>query len=229
MSVPSACPDDGCPVVTGLGAVSAIGIGSERMWRAVRRGASGARPVRAFDTTALRNHVGCEIEEDELGDCLPREWSDLPRATQLAAVAAREAIAHAGLAAPDVDAMYVGTTMGDLPSVEWEIEAGVQSPALAAVLRTHLARRAADALGVGAPAVTIATSCSAGNVALCRAVDLVRRGAASCVVAGQESWGTTGPRLEEGGVRSSSAGHSGSAGPLPLTHALPRDSSPPRG
>jgi 3-oxoacyl-(acyl-carrier-protein) synthase len=74
--------DDRLPVVTGLGAVSPVGVGAERFWRAVLAGESGARPVRSFDTAGMRNHVGCEVDDA----ALPAAGGEPTRAVRLASL-----------------------------------------------------------------------------------------------------------------------------------------------
>jgi 3-oxoacyl-[acyl-carrier-protein] synthase II len=99
-------------------------------------------------------------------------------------LAAGEALAHGGVGPHEIDAVCVGTTMGDLPEVEAGLAGDRWLEPAAAILSRGFAERIADALGVAAAADTIATSCSAGNLAICRARDLVRSGRASRVLAG---------------------------------------------
>ena len=178
--------DDRQPVVTGFGVVSAIGIGAEPFWRGVRGGRQAARPVQAFDTAHLRNRVGCEID-DALLPPPAAGRPPLPRASRLAVIAAGEALATAGLDAAAVEGLCVGTTMGDLPAVESSLAdlAGPESRALVQdALGSAFSSRIAEALGIAGPALTITTSCSAGNVAICRAADLIANGSRSVLLAG---------------------------------------------
>jgi 3-oxoacyl-[acyl-carrier-protein] synthase II len=179
-------PEAARAVVTGLGVVSSIGCGAEPFWRGVLAGRSGAKPIRSFDTSALRTHVGCEVDDEALGSALDGERAELPRTSRLALAAAAEALTAAGLHGEDVDALCVGTTMGDLPAVEDQLRSGHEhrEAARRSSLTADLGTRVARSLRTCGPAVTIATSCSAGNIAICRAVDLVRSGRAERVLAG---------------------------------------------
>lgn len=170
---------DRTPVVTGFGAISPIGASSEAFWRSLLQGASAERPVRSFDTTALRNHVGCEIDDALIRGA--RVPPDIPRGARLGAIAVQEALERSGLQPHDIGALCVGTTMGDLASVEGPPAASGDE---ARLLRTPFAARIAAATGITAPTWTVATSCAAGNTAICRAIDLVRSGRAQCVLAG---------------------------------------------
>jgi len=174
-------------VVTGFGVVSSIGVGAESFWQAVQEGRTSAGPVRSFNTTGLRNHVGCEIEESLLAGYEHAVPAGLPRATRLAATAAREALSSAGLEPEDVEGLCVGTTMGDLPAVESYLGAAGAAEsreAVSATLRSNFGERIAKAVGIEGPTLTIGTSCSAGNVAICRAADLIARGSSSRLLAG---------------------------------------------
>lgn len=179
--------DGSTPVITGLGAVSSIGIGAEVFWEAVQAGTSGARPVRSFDTEGLRNRIGCEVQEPLPDPPGNGNGDGMPRASRLAVAAAAETLVNAGLEADAIDALCVGTTMGELPDIESEL-AHLDDPASARasgrVLQVNFARRIAAALGVSGPALTVATSCSAGNIAIFRAADLIREGSAERVLAG---------------------------------------------
>lgn len=183
MSTPSSLPEHRRPVITGLGAVCSIGVGAEEFWRGVLEGRQGAREVRSFDVSGLRNRFGCEVDETALDGVAP----GAPRATRLGAVAVTEALAHSGLDPADVDGLCAGTTMADLPEVEdrlSEVDSEATVSAVAPLVEGNFAGRIAAAGGVAAPAITVATSCSAGNVAIFRAVDLIRTGQASVVLAG---------------------------------------------
>jgi len=181
-------PDETLPVVSGFGVVSSIGVGAQAFWAAVQSGATSARPVRAFPTDGLRNHVGCEIDDATL-----RGYESLPRASRLAAIAAGEALDRAGLAPEEIGGLCVGTTMGDLPAVERQLGKAAGNgqhgddggePRLLSTLGSNLADRIAGAIGVRGPGLTLGTSCSAGNLAICRAADLIRAGRCSRLLAG---------------------------------------------
>jgi 3-oxoacyl-[acyl-carrier-protein] synthase II len=178
--------DDDLPVVTGFGAVSAIGVGAEAFWRGIQAGRQAARPVQAFDTSAMRNRVACEIDDAQLPPAPGSDGGAVPRASYLAMLAAGEALATAGLEATAVEGLCVGTTMGDLPSIEAQLACtdGTAWSLAHDALRSTFAGRIAEAVGIQGPAVTIATSCSAGNVAICRAADLITSGGCEAMLAG---------------------------------------------
>lgn len=172
------------PVITGLGVASSIGIGIEPFWRSLLAGVQGAHPVRAWSPGALplRNTISCEIADEDLPAL--RHAADLTRASALGAHAAMEALSMAGIESRAVDALCVGTTMGDLPAIEDALGRGADPEQVARISSRSFGERIARAVGVAAPAFTVGTSCSAGNLAIFRAAALVRSGRATCVLAG---------------------------------------------
>lgn len=179
--------DGNLPVITGFGVVSALGVGAAAFWQSVQDGQNAVRPVKIFDTSKLRNHVGCEIDDATLAAVTPARWSGLPRASRLGAIAAAEALSSAGLAAEDMEGLAVGTTMADLPDIEMQLGALDQTAnrsAASAVLGTDFGTRIAESLGVRGRTMTIATSCSAGNIAIFRVAGLIRQGICSRLLAG---------------------------------------------
>ena len=171
---------DRSAAITGIGVVSPIGADADALWHAILAGRSGVSTIQAFDTSAFRTHVGCEIPDAWLAARAP---DALPRATRLALVAAGEALARACVAADECDAICLGTTMGNLPEIERH-GAAARPETWRAVLEEPVGNSLARALDFRGPVWTIGTSCSAGNVAVARALDLIRSGAARRVLAG---------------------------------------------
>lgn len=80
--------------VTGLGVVSALGIGRETFWSRLAAGESGLRPLQRLDATGLRNELAGEVPED---DWQAAAAPGLGRAAGYGWVACREAARQAGL------------------------------------------------------------------------------------------------------------------------------------
>jgi 3-oxoacyl-[acyl-carrier-protein] synthase II len=100
-------------VVTGLGAVTPLGIGVEETWRAALEGRSGAAPITAFDASEYPVRFAAEVKGAlDLGDLPPKEVRRLDRVIALTLVAAREAIAHAGLEIGDANRERIGVAIG---------------------------------------------------------------------------------------------------------------------
>ena len=57
-------------VVTGMGAVTPIGIGLVELAKGLRSGRSGARQIQNFDGATFPNRLGCEVDETGAGACV---------------------------------------------------------------------------------------------------------------------------------------------------------------
>ncbi|WP_457033050.1 beta-ketoacyl-[acyl-carrier-protein] synthase family protein [Kitasatospora sp. P5_F3] len=176
-------------VVTGIGAVTSIGVGAQAFLEGLRAGRGSARPITAFDTTGFAHALGCEVSGFEAADWLRRHRPDeLGRAAQFAAAAARMAAEDAGLAEPDLRArralVAVGTTDGESRDLDALVGAQVAGgpsagdPRVARRVSTvRLATGVAHELGLtDVEAVAMPTACAAGNYAIGHGYDAVRAG-----------------------------------------------------
>jgi 3-oxoacyl-[acyl-carrier-protein] synthase II len=98
--------------ITGIGLVTAVGATREQTWEGLIAGECGIRPITVFDTDGYRSHVAAEVDmrgiEPQLTPRQRRRWS---RADQFGVVAAREAMADAGLAG-SIELTRVGVVLG---------------------------------------------------------------------------------------------------------------------
>ncbi|MGW2329202.1 beta-ketoacyl-[acyl-carrier-protein] synthase family protein [Streptomyces sp. NPDC001700] len=176
-------------VVTGLGAVSGIGVGTAEFLAGLRAGKSAARPVTAFDTEGFEHAMACEVPDFEPGRWIRNlDISGLGRASQFSVAAARMAVADSGIAEDALRAVpsliSIGTTdgeSGDLDQlVETEVDLGpermdptvarrVPAGRLSAVIAEEFALSRTEA-------VTLPTACAAGNYAIGYGYDAIRGG-----------------------------------------------------
>ncbi|MFI0821523.1 beta-ketoacyl-[acyl-carrier-protein] synthase family protein [Streptomyces sp. NPDC021098] len=176
-------------VVTGLGAVSGIGIGTAEFLAGLRAGKSAARPVTAFDTEGFEHAMACEVPDFEPGRWIRNlDVENLGRASQFSVAAARMAVADAGIAEDALRAVpsliSIGTTdgeSGDLDQlVETEVDLGPErmDPTVARrVPAGRLSAVIAEEFGLSrTEAVTLPTACAAGNYAIGYGYDAIRGG-----------------------------------------------------
>ena len=94
-------------VVTGLGAVSPLGLSAEETWAGLCAGRCGIRRIRAFDPTGVPCELGSEVPEYRIQDRVPRTSRKavklMCRDIELAVMAAGEAIAASGLITKGID------------------------------------------------------------------------------------------------------------------------------
>jgi 3-oxoacyl-[acyl-carrier-protein] synthase II len=183
-------------VVTGLGAVSPVGIGREAVWEALLAGRHGFRPVASFSTEAYRVKNGAEIHGFEAADHLPPDIvATGGRASHFAVVAAHLALADAGLDPRELPLPRVGVAMGTTSGEPLEIERFDElfvgdrldeiGPELMDLYPCHtIAANVAGAFGFGGANAMLPAACAAGNYAVGFALDTLRRGRAEVMLAG---------------------------------------------
>ena len=100
-------------VVTGLGALTPLGNGIPAYWDALINGVSGADIIKQFDVTKFKTKFACEIKDFNPEDFFERkEARKLDRFSQLALVAADEAVRAARLTEEGIDHDRVGVIWG---------------------------------------------------------------------------------------------------------------------
>lgn len=183
-------------LITGLGAVSPIGLDAPETWAALLAGRSGVAPIEAFEASDLPTRIAAEVKgfdpEARLDPKLARRSS---RAAQLSLAACAEALADAGLdpAAldPETFGLVINTAFGGGIMMEEGtyalIEKGPRrvSPLLGAlVMPNAVACQAAIAFGAKGPVMTSTLACAAGNHAFIEAWHMLQRGEAEVLLVG---------------------------------------------
>lgn len=91
-------------VITGMGAVTPLGHTVEETWRAVRAGVCGIAPITHYDTSSQKVKLAAEVKDWDPASYLGAvEARHMARFTQLAMVAASEAVSQSGLEATSFD------------------------------------------------------------------------------------------------------------------------------
>jgi 3-oxoacyl-[acyl-carrier-protein] synthase II len=182
--------------ITGLGPITAVGIGVEGLWEGLLRQRSPVRQITRFDPSLWRSRIAAEVEGFE-----PAQYMDaktarrLDRFTQFSVAAARMAIADAGLDTSQVSGDRVGVQMGSalggLSFAEEQFvnlnEKGVRAIDPRIALTTFCGAAScivAIEFGFTGPNSTNAMSCASGTVAIGEGLRLIRDGTADVVLAG---------------------------------------------
>ena len=178
--------------ITGIGMVSSLGANARETMDAVCRGERGFSAVSLFDTGELRSRIAAEVTgfraEEVAPEALRRVWS---RTDGLALVAAKEALAQAGLtaAAGPVD-LVVGTTTG--ASLETELALadladGAPLSAFTPQIANPLALTLSNLRAVLGPfrrARLVSSACATGATAVALAGSWLRGRLSDCVLVG---------------------------------------------
>lgn len=192
------------PVLTGIGAVTPLGLDAPETWRGLMAGRSGIGPVTSFDASTLPVRIAGEVKGFE-----PDRLLGLKRArrsarfSQLAVLAAREAVADAGVgieARAERVGVVVNTAVAGVPETEANVEsliaAGPRSVSayyVPSTIPNMAACEVAIDLGVHGPVSASSLACASGNAALLEARRLILGGEADVVIAGGADAGISAP------------------------------------
>src|SRR3990170_3954229 len=182
-------------VVTGVGAVTPIGLDAESYWQALLAGHGGAGCITQFDASGFPVRIAAEVKGFE-----PERFMEYKTArrsgrfAQLGVAAARMALESARLEVNDATRDDIGVVMatsGALMMVEDHYrvlrERGPHrvDPLLVPRLGAHMGGvRVGHVLGVRGPNTTINSACASGADALGQALNMIRLGQAEVLVAG---------------------------------------------
>ena len=157
-------------------------------------GRSAFGPVTLFDVSRQRVGTAGQVDLQETAPdsgISRKAWDRMDRGTRLALLAAREALAQAGLSGGEMP-MIVGTSAAAMPIGEDYYKQALSNPAQRHTqlrrVETYQAQRQmtdmARVLGIHGPQRIVSNACASGANAIGQAFHLVRSGKADCVLAG---------------------------------------------
>ncbi len=183
-------------VITGLGAVTPLGIGTDPTWEAVQAGKSGVGTITKFDASQFSTRIAAEVKGFNPEDFIDRkEIKRMDPFIQIAMAAAHLAMADSGLPIDDETApkvgVYMGSGLGGLSTLEYYhkayLEGGARkiSPFFIPMLICNLAPgHIAMKYGAKGPNIATTTACAASGHAVGEALMAIRRGVCDAVIAG---------------------------------------------
>ncbi|MCC6442995.1 MAG: beta-ketoacyl-ACP synthase II [Armatimonadetes bacterium] len=183
-------------VITGLGAVTPIGIGQAAYWEALKAGRGGVGPITLFDASRHTTRFAAEVKDFNPEEFAERkEVKRMDRFTQFAVAASRLAVGDAGLEITEENAERVGVLIGSgIGGAEtWEeqyrilAERGPDrvSPFFVPMLICNMAAgQVSILLGAQGPNTTVVTACATGTNAIGDAYEIIKRDDADVMIAG---------------------------------------------
>jgi 3-oxoacyl-[acyl-carrier-protein] synthase II len=185
-------------VVTGMGAITPVGLDVATTWQALVDGVSGAGPITLFDPADHKTRFAAEVEGFDPEDHFERKDARrYDRCSQFAMVSARQAMAHAGLDLdPDTEAAtragaVIGVGFGGMQTFQDEIDvlrdrgpSRVSPFGIPKIIANMPAGLVSIDLSLLGPVSCTVTACSASANAVGDAAEMIRRGAADVMVAG---------------------------------------------
>jgi 3-oxoacyl-[acyl-carrier-protein] synthase II len=184
-------------MVTGLGAVTPLGNDVPTYWAGLVAGRSGVAPISAYDATDQSVRIAAEVKDLDVARLLgPKRVKRTDHFTQLALIAAGQAVADAGLDFGDNDigcnaAVLLGTAVGGitalLDNADVLRERGarrVSALMVPMMMSNAAAGEIAIQYGLHGLTLSVASACATGNHAIGEAARLIRTGAANVVICG---------------------------------------------
>jgi 3-oxoacyl-[acyl-carrier-protein] synthase II len=185
-------------VVTGMGVMSAVGIGVQATWEGLVAGRSGVTRIDSFEPERVDSKIAASVGEFDASHVLDRkELRRADRYTQLGLLAAREALDQAGLpgrlegALAEATGIILGTGLGGVNTLCEQIEINVTrgpdrvSPFFVPMAIPNVgAGQLSITFGALGPNFAIASACATGGHAIGESWEIIRRGDADIMVAG---------------------------------------------
>jgi 3-oxoacyl-[acyl-carrier-protein] synthase II len=183
-------------VVTGIGALTAVGQSVSEMWENLLDGHSGIDYVTLFDASPYPSRIAAEVKDWDPSRYIPRKDARrMARCSQFAVGLAEQALEDAGLSTSedmgDRAATVIGTGLGGFDIYEKGLISAARrnvfkiSPMTAiGGLPNMPAFFISQRFGTKGPLNTVVTACAAGTQALGEAVELIRHGYADMVISG---------------------------------------------
>ncbi len=182
--------------VTGIGCVSALGLNVGDFWQSLAAGVCGIRPLKLLPRDKLSIRIGAEVANFDPGSHFdPKRLAMLDRFSQFELVAAREAVADAGLEfsreAAGRTAVILGTGVGGKTTDDeafWKLY-GEGNPRVHPMVIPRLMASSATShvtmeFGITGPAFTVTSACSSASHAIGQAFSMVRHGLVEAAITG---------------------------------------------
>ena len=183
-------------VVTGMGAVTPIGLNTEEYWESLRAGKIGFGEITQFDTTDFKVKVAASVKGFQGKDYMdPKSARRMEMFCQYAVAAAKEAIEQAGIRMEEEDPYRVGCAIGSgvgsLQAMEREhkklLEKGPGriNPLLVPLMITNMAAgNVSIQYGLKGKSLNVVTACATGTHSIGEAFRTIQVGDADIMLAG---------------------------------------------
>jgi 3-oxoacyl-[acyl-carrier-protein] synthase II len=183
-------------VITGVGLVSPLGVGTEPTWKGLLAGQSGVANITLFDASRHSTHFAAEVKGfDPLAWVEKKDVKKMDRFIQFAVAAADFAVADSGLkidgAEADAIGVYIGSGIGGFATIEREHETLMKegprriSPFFIPAAIVNLASGwVSIRTGAKGPNSATCTACTTSAHAVGDSFRLIQRGDADAMIAG---------------------------------------------
>lgn len=190
-------------VITGLGAVTPVGLTVEETWKNILAGKSGVAPITAFDVSDFSVRFGANIKDFDITSIIPRkDAKKMDTFIHYGVAAAKEAIEDSGLEVTEENAerigVAIGSGIGGLPGIESGYDAYLNggprkiSPFFVpSNIINMISGNLSIMYGMKGPNTAIVTACSSGTHNISSAGRMIQYGDADVMIAGGAEMSTS--------------------------------------
>jgi 3-oxoacyl-[acyl-carrier-protein] synthase II len=183
-------------VITGMGAITALGNTVDEFWTGIKHGKSGIREISLVSPDGFPCSVSGEIQDFDATDYMDRkEARRMARFSQFAVAAAHQAVKDSGIdfEKEDLDriGVLIGSGSGGLPETDQQSEirvkrgVGRMSPYYIPMMLVNMAAaNISHTFNLTGYTNTCVTACAASTQAIGEAAEVIRRGTADVIVTG---------------------------------------------
>ncbi len=183
-------------VVTGMGAITPIGLNVEEYWAGIKEGKVGIGQITRFDTSGYKAKLAAEVKDFDSKNYMDfKEAKRMELFSQYAVAATKEAMEKAGIDMEKEDPYRVGTSVGSgigsLQAMEREHEKllekgpGRINPLLVPMMICNMATgNVAIHFGLKGKSINVVTACATGTNSIGEAYRSIQSGEADVMVAG---------------------------------------------
>jgi 3-oxoacyl-[acyl-carrier-protein] synthase II len=195
-------------VITGMGALTPLGLNLNDYWTALRKGTSGAAPITKYDTEKFKTKFACELKGFDVLNHMDRnEAKKYDPFSQYAIVAVGEALKHARVNLETADRTQIGviwgTGQGGFQTFEDQVSEFVRGDGTPRFNPYYIPRTIPNMAsgvvsikyGLQGMNFTVITACASSNSAMVDALNYIRWGKIKMVVTGGSEAAITGAAM----------------------------------
>lgn len=183
-------------VVTGMGAITPIGLNVEEFWNGLKEGKTGFGEITHFDSSDFKVHLAAEVKDFQPKEYMnPKDARRMELFCQYAVAAAKQAMEQSGLDMEKEDPFAVGCSIGSgigsLQTIEREHEKYLQKgpnrigPLMVPMMISNMAAgNVSIQLGLRGKNINVVTACATGTHSIGEAYRSIQCGDADVMFAG---------------------------------------------
>lgn len=183
-------------VITGMGVISPIGNNLKETWEGIKNKKCGVDEITQFDTSTFKTKLACEVKNYDPNDYFnPKQVRHLDRSTQLAMIAAKEALENSKITPENTDynniGTYISSGIGGLNTIQTQCAVGCEkgynriSPMFLPMgLANMQAGNVTIDLGFKGASFSIVSACASSTHAIGEAYRAIKAGYEEVIFAG---------------------------------------------